>query len=59
MPPPPVEAVQGEEAGIVAEVMEEAGQGSGQDGDHDRGVTPPELIGEKRLVRGRGGASGE
>ena len=46
--------MQGEEASIIAEVMEEvAGQGSGQERDHDCGVMPLELVGEKRLVRGR------
>ena len=53
--PPPAQAVQGEEAGIISKVMEEAGQGSGQDGDCDRGATPPVQIGEKRLIRGCGG----
>ena len=52
MPPPLAEAVQGEEAGTVAEVMEEAVQGSGQERDCDHGATPLELVGEKQLVRG-------
>ena len=53
MAPPlyPVEAVWGEEAGIIADVMVE-GQGSGQERDRDRGEMPPELVGEKRLVQG-------
>ena len=59
MPPPPVEAVQGEEASIITEVMEEAGQVSGQERDWDHGATPPELVGEKQLVRGGGGRSSE
>ena len=32
--PPSVQAVQGEEASVVSEVVQESGQGSGQDGDH-------------------------
>ena len=53
--PPSLQAVQGEEAGVISEVMEEAGQGSRQDGDHDGGATPPVKIGEKRLIWGCGG----
>ena len=45
--------MQGEEAGVIAEVMEDAGRGSGQERDHDHGATPPELVGEHQLVRGR------
>ena len=56
---PPAEAVQVEEASIIAEMMEEAGQGSGQERDCDHGATPPELVVEKRLVQGHGGRSGK
>ena len=58
-PPPPAEAVQGEKTGIIAKVMEEAGQGSGQERDCEHGATPLELVGEKQLVWGPGGRSGE
>ena len=57
--PPSVQAVQGEAAGVISEVVKEAGQGTEQDGDHDRGVTPPVKVGEKMLIWGRGGLSGE
>ena len=53
--PAPVQAVQREEAGIVSEVMEETGQGLGQDGDRYRRATPPVKIGEKMLIWGCGG----
>ena len=36
---PSVHAVKGEEAGVVFKVVEEGGQGSGQDGDSDCGAT--------------------
>ena len=39
-------------ASIITEVVEEAGQGSGQGGDHDHGEMPPVKGSEKRLMRG-------
>ena len=56
MPPPPsAQAVKGEEASIIYKVVEEGGQVSGQDGDHDHGAMLPVKIGEKSLIRGCGG----
>ena len=48
-----------EEARFVTKVVKEAGQGSGQDRDRDHGATSPVQIGEKKLIRGRGGRCGE
>ena len=53
--PPSVQAMQGEEASVISEIMEEASQGLRQDGDRDHGATPPVKIGEKRLIRRCGG----
>ena len=52
-PPPSAQAVQGEEASIISEVVEETGQGLEQDGDC--GAMPSVKIGEKRLIQGCGG----
>ena len=51
--------MEGEEASVIPEVMEEGGQGSGQDGDCNRGATPLVKVGEKRLVHRGNGAVGE
>ena len=50
-----VDLVQAEVAGFVSEVVKEAGQGTGQDGDHDHGTMPLVKVGEKRVILGCGG----
>ena len=53
--PTSVQAVHGEEAGVISEVMEETDHGLRQDGDRDHRATPLVKIGEKWLIRGHGG----
>ena len=42
--------MEGEEAGVRPEVMEEGGQGSEQDGDSNHGAMPLVKVGEERLI---------
>ena len=51
--------MEGEEAGIIPEVVEEGSQCSREDEDSDRSATPTVKIGEKRLICRGNGAVGK